>query len=74
MNAERFKGFFGGASPAVYAEIWEDLQKTDVVVVEARVPLQDRNPKHFLMAMDHFKRYPTELEREAMFDISRKWG
>jgi hypothetical protein len=70
-NVERFKGFFG-ASPAVYAEVWEDLQKTDVV--EARVPPQDRNAKHFLMAMHHLKRYPTELEREAMFDISRMWG
>jgi hypothetical protein len=70
-NIDRFKGFFG-ASPAVYAEIWEDLQKTDVV--EARVPVQDRNPKCFLMAMHHLKRYPTELEREAMFDISRMWG
>ena len=70
-NVERFKGFFG-ASPAVYAEVWEDLQKTDVV--EARVPPQDRNVKHFLMAMHHLKRYPTELEREAMLDISRMWG
>jgi hypothetical protein len=67
----RFKGFFG-ASPAVYAEIWEDLQRTDVV--EARVPVQDRNLKYFLMAMHHLKRYPTELERETMFDISRMWG
>ncbi len=29
---------------------------------------------HFLMAMHHLKRYPTELEREGMFDISRTWG
>lgn len=26
------------------------------------------------MAMHHLKRYPTELEREATFDISRMWG
>jgi hypothetical protein len=70
-NVDRFKGFFG-ASPSVYAEIWEDPQKTDVF--EARVPVQDRNPKCFLMAMHHLKRHPTELEREAMFDISRMWG
>ena len=42
-NVERFKGFFR-ASPAVYAEIWEDLQKTNVK--EAQVPPQDRNAKH----------------------------
>jgi hypothetical protein len=70
-NVERFKGFFR-ASPAVYAEIWEDLQKTNVK--EAQVPPQDRKVKHFLMAMHHLKRYPTELELEGMFDISRMWG
>jgi hypothetical protein len=30
MNVEQFKVFFG-ASPAVYSEIWEDLQETDVI-------------------------------------------
>jgi hypothetical protein len=26
------------------------------------------------MAMHHLKRYPTEIEREGMFDISAMWG
>jgi hypothetical protein len=30
--------------------------------------------EYFLMAMHHLKRYPTEVEREGMFDISSKWG
>jgi hypothetical protein len=35
---------------------------------------QDWNAKQFLMVMHHLKRYPMELECEAMFDISRMWG
>jgi hypothetical protein len=70
-NVER-SNFFFRASLAVYAEIWEDLQMTNVV--KARVPPQDRNVKHFLVAMHHLKRYPMELEREGMFDSKECGG
>jgi hypothetical protein len=70
-NMKRFKSFFG-SSPAVIAMIWEDLQKTRIN--EARVPPQDRKIKYILMAMHHLKCYPTEIEREGMFDISAMWG
>jgi hypothetical protein len=66
-NMKQFKSFFG-SSPGVVAMIWEDLQKTRIN--EARVPPQDRKIKYFLMAIHHLKRYPTEIEREGMFDIS----
>jgi hypothetical protein len=70
-NIDRFKGHFG-SYPLVCVIIWEDLQSTEVD--EARVPIEDRKIKYFLMSMHHLKRYPTELEREGMFDISAMWG
>jgi hypothetical protein len=33
-----------------------------------------QNFDHFLMAIHHLKRYPTELEQEAIFDISYRQG
>jgi hypothetical protein len=56
-----------GSKPSVIAQIWEDLQTT--LVVEARVLPEDLHMNLFLMAMHHLKRYPTELEREPIFDI-----
>jgi hypothetical protein len=70
-NLDRFRGHFG-SNPNVLAEILEDLQTTEVE--EAQVPAEELNIDHFLMAMHHLKRYPTEIEREAMFDISHMWG
>jgi hypothetical protein len=70
-NVYRFRGHFG-SNPIIYAEIWEDLQTTEVE--EARVPTKDLNIHFFLMAMHHLNCYPTEVERETMSDISHKWG
>ncbi len=70
-NVERFVGHFG-SKPHVVALIWEDLQLTDNN--EARVEPKDLFWEHFLMALHALKRYPTELEREAIFDISHAWG
>jgi hypothetical protein len=70
-NLGRFKGHFG-SSPRVIAQIWEDLQRTNIP--EAFVPVEKQNFNHFLMSMHHLKRYPTELEREAIFDISLSQG
>jgi hypothetical protein len=70
-NVERFVEHFGSI-PCVCASIWEDLQTT--IVEEAQVEEKDLNVEYFLMAMHHLKRYPTEAEREAIFDISKKWG
>jgi hypothetical protein len=70
-NIDRFRGHFG-SNPNVIAEILEDLQTTEVE--EAYVPSEKLNIDHFLMAMHHLKRYPTEIEREAIFNISHMWG
>ena len=70
-NVERFVGHYRSI-PCICASIWEDLQTT--AVEEARIPVEHLNVAFFLMAMHHFKRYPTEVKREGIFDISLKWG
>ena len=70
-NNERFAGHFG-ASLAILCQIWEDLQTT--ANPDAWVPPEERNIDHFLMAMHHLKRYPTDLEREPIFDIDEMQG
>ena len=70
-NVKRFVSHFGSI-PEVVVLIFEDLQLTDID--EARLDPKDVNLKFFLMALHFLKCYPTENEREAMFDISPKWG
>ncbi len=70
-NIERFKSLYG-SSPRVVALIWEDLQTTQVD--NAHVVPKDRKVKFFLMALHHLKRYPTEYERERLFDMNIGWS
>lgn len=70
-NNERFVGHFG-ASPSVIAQMWEDLQTT--TVERAHVHPDMLGIDAFSMTMHHLKRHPTELEREATFDINEKTG
>jgi hypothetical protein len=70
-NIERFKAHFGSI-PKVCCDIWEDLQTTENA--RAWVPPSKRKVNHFLMAFHHLKRYPTEFERECIFDISLAYG
>ena len=71
QNDERFSGHFG-ASPAVLCKTIQDLQTTTIEA--ARVESTDFNLDHFLMAMHHLKRHPTDLEREPIFDIDHMKG
>ena len=52
-----------GSDPIVCAQIWEDLQTTNVQ--EALVPLNKRKIHYFLMAMHFLKRYQVESEVAA---------
>jgi len=70
-NLERFRGHYG-SDPIVIAQIWEDLQRT--LIPEAHLPPDDAKLDRFLMAMHHLKRYPTDLEREPIFDIDCMQG
>jgi hypothetical protein len=67
-NVARFKAHFG-VPPSVVAAVFEDLQRTNIP--EARLPPDKRNIKHLLMAFHTLMRYPTNDEREAMFDMNQ---
>lgn len=70
-NVERFKHHFG-TTPQLAAQIFEDLQRTDVQ--EAFLPPDDAKIDMFLMSLHALKKYPEEMEREGTFDISRRQG
>ena len=70
-NIERYKSLYG-SSPHVCAMIWEDFQTTSLP--NAHVLPRDRKVKWFLIALHHLKRYPTEFEREAKFDVNIAWS
>ena len=70
-NINRFKDHFG-ARPHVVAQIWEDLQLTDIA--DAKITGKEVNLEYFLMSLQTLKCYPKEWEREAMFDISHSYG
>ena len=70
-NIECFKGHFG-SEPVVVAQIFEDLQRTDIT--EAYLPPEDAKLDRFLMAMHHLRKYPTEVEREPIFNIDHMQG
>jgi hypothetical protein len=70
-NIDRYKSLYG-SSPRVCAMIWEDFQTTSLP--NAHVLPRDRKVKWFLIALHHLKRYPTEFEREAKFDVNIAWS
>ena len=85
-NVERFVDYFGVA-PAVYAEIWEDLQTTSIVfrasngaLVPARMDttMASVTLQNFLLALHFIKAYPTEKQRAGKSGrcerFMRKWG
>ncbi len=63
-NLRRFSSHYGSL-PIVYAQIWEDLQTTEIA--EARIDSVKPCVDSFLMAIHFLKRYPTEEERGGIF-------
>jgi hypothetical protein len=55
-----FTGNFG-AGPHVVAQIWEDLQKTEIN--DAYLPPNERSFQHLLYVFHFMKAYPTEDQR-----------
>lgn len=70
-NNARFKAHYG-VFPVICCCLWYDLQTT--TVEKARIDSKDINLQHFFMALHTLQKYPTEIEREAIFDISLKGG
>ncbi len=65
-NEHRFTRAFG-SHPIVYAALWEDLQKHDIK--GARKERRKRmSVNHFLMTVHFLRKYPTEDDREALFN------
>lgn len=70
-NIARFRKKYG-LEPYVAVLVWEDLQtKKDY---EARNPKEKLSPRYFLMALHTLRKYPTEKDREAAWDVSAKTG
>jgi hypothetical protein len=73
-NIRRFTLKYG-SSPIVCAQIWEDLQTTQIP--EARVEEQYLDLKYFLAANKWLYRYPIDEEQAAVFGTCsttvRKW-
>ena len=63
-NNSRFKAHYG-VFPVVCCCVWKDLQTTSVE--EARIDPKDIKLKPFFMALHTLQKYPTEIEREAIF-------
>jgi DDE superfamily endonuclease len=75
-NEARFTDHFG-STPQVYAQLWEDLQTTDVD--EARIDAPNEADFNYFMSAIHFlTKYPSESERAGIFGrcerSCREWG
>ena len=68
-NQKRFKDHFG-CSANVCAEMFADLQTTDTP--GARLDVNKIDINCFLMALHFLRCYPTETQREAIFNLSPK--
>jgi hypothetical protein len=73
-NLGRFRAHYG-SNPVVYAQIWEDLQITEIP--EARIDNKMVDADTFLMCIHFLKCYPTEVEQGGLFTgcekTMRKW-
>lgn len=74
QNVSRFKALFG-SDPVVYAQLWEDLQTTEIP--GARIDGRATGIDHYLMAVYFLWCYPTESHLAGLFNICeksvRKW-
>jgi hypothetical protein len=68
-NLDCFRSLYG-SNPVVYAQIWEDLQTTEIE--DARLTNSESNKglDNFLMAINFLKCYPTHNKQKCDFKIS----
>jgi DDE superfamily endonuclease len=78
-NVDRFIDHFG-SHPRVYAQIWEDLQTTNVAAarVDGSAKALEKAFGYFMATLYFLTKYPTEKERSTIFDCCerscREWG
>lgn len=63
-NVERFKAEYG-ADPAVYAQIWEDLQITHID--DARIDSKECTLDNFFIALNFLKQYQSLIQQSNKF-------
>ena len=68
-NIERFKAHYG-SHPSVYAQIWEDLQRT--VHPEARINTRALHVDAFLMGIFFLRTYQTETQLSSLFNVCER--
>ena len=71
LNFQRFIAFYG-LSPLVVAEVYHDLQTTEIE--EARVLGGRLDLRNLLIAIHYLWDYPTESSMEARFGFSKYWS
>lgn len=69
IKLEHFRSHFG-SDPVVYADIWEDLQTTNLPA--AIMILKHSDVDSFLMTLHFLKRYPTEIELATRFNMNER--
>ena len=75
-NRKRFKSAFG-ASPTTLCTIYEDLQKTAIVLDDGFILQIDGNEtslKWFLISFHFLKKYPTDRDKEYIFNVSERYS
>jgi hypothetical protein len=71
-NRDRFQSHYG-ISPWVCCTLYEDLQRTSLENAKI-VNGNNTTLKWYLIALHFLRKYPTEDEREATFDVSKSYG
>ena len=72
IACQKFRNHYGG-NPHVIAQIWEDLQTTDIAEAKLGSGTKFRSVENFLMALHFLKRYDTESERESRWQFSDRY-
>jgi hypothetical protein len=68
-NLDHFRSLFG-SNPVVYAQIWEDLQTTDIHDARIDGATAKTGIRYFLMSIYFLKNYPTGPLQESSFRVS----
>jgi hypothetical protein len=75
-NLDSFHSHYG-SNPIVYAQIWEDLQTTEIEEAKISGAVANTGLDYFLMEIHFLKCYPTEQQQVSRFRVSdrtvREW-
>ena len=75
-NRKRFKSAFG-ASATTLCTIYEDLQTSQIVLDDGfaiQIDGNDTTLKWFLISLHFLKKYPTDRDKEYIFNVSERYS